>query len=122
MARHNLTGTHGEDIAAEYLTAKGYAIVERNWRSGRYELDIIASKGSRIVFVEVKTRSNPDDDPIAAVDSRKSLRLIRAALAYMEQRSLPHDIQFDLIAVTGTPPDCTVEHIEDAFTPPLRTY
>ncbi|MDE6704082.1 MAG: YraN family protein [Muribaculaceae bacterium] len=122
MARHNETGRWGEDVAAEYLAARGYAIAERNWRSGHYEIDIVAYKGSRIVFVEVKTRTRDYDDPIEAVDRNKALRLIRAANVYIDAKDINHEIQFDLIAVNGSPTDYRIEHIPDAFESPLRTY
>ena len=51
MARHNDIGRWGEDIAADYLVAGGYAIVGRNLRFGRDEIDIVATRGSGIMFV-----------------------------------------------------------------------
>ncbi|MBR7052890.1 MAG: YraN family protein, partial [Bacteroidaceae bacterium] len=54
MAQHNSTGNSGEDLAADYLVAKGYFIVERNWRSGHKEIDIVARREGVVVFVEVK--------------------------------------------------------------------
>ena len=122
MARHNETGRWGEDIAAEYLAANGYAIADRNWRCGHYEIDIVAYKGSRIIFVEVKTRSDNDEDPLEAVDKDKTSRLIRAAVVYINAYEIDHEIQFDLIAINGTSSDYTIEHIPDAFIPPLKTY
>lgn len=122
MARHNETGRWGEAVAADYLTSKGYAIAERNWRSGHYEIDIVAYKGSRIIFVEVKTRSNLYDDPLEAVDRNKAMRLIRAAIVYVEAHNINHDIQFDIIAVNGSQDNYSIEHIADAFESPLRTY
>lgn len=122
MARHNETGRWGEDIAAEYLAANGYAIADRNWRCGHYEIDIVAYKGSRIIFVEVKTRSDNDEDPLEAVDKDKTSRLIRAAVVYINTYEIDHEIQFDLIAINGTSSDYTIEHIPDAFIPPLKTY
>ena len=122
MARHNETGKWGEDVSADYLAAKGYAIAERNWRSGHYEIDIVAYKNARIVFVEVKTRTRDYDDPIEAVDRQKALRLIRAANVYIEAKDINHEMQFDLIAVNGSPDDYRIEHIPDAFESPLRTY
>lgn len=122
MARHNETGRWGEAVAADYLTSKSYAIAERNWRSGHYEIDIVAYKGSRIIFVEVKTRSNLYDDPIEAVDRNKAMRLIRAAIVYVEAHNINHDMQFDIIAVNGSKDNYSIEHIADAFESPLRTY
>ncbi len=122
MATHNDTGKWGEILAADYLAAQGYAIAEQNWHAGRYEIDIVAYKGARIVFVEVKTRTALADDPLEAVNRRKVMRLISAAQAYVDSHKIDHEIQFDLIAITGSPADYSIEHIPDAIQSPLRTY
>ena len=57
-------GKWGEDLATQHLSAAGYAIVERNWRVDHFEVDIVAMKNGRIVFVEVKTRSDKNGDPL----------------------------------------------------------
>lgn len=119
MAQHNETGQWGEVLACEKLITEGYAINQRNFRIGHYELDIIAMKGNRIVFVEVKTRSNPDSDPIEAIDSKKIMRMTRAANAYVTAYDIPHEVQFDIITIVGTPDDYKLEHIPDAFFAPL---
>lgn len=124
MARHNELGKWGEQLAVDLLVTKGYAIVERNWRAGNLELDIIAIKGSRIVFVEVKTRSTDFVDPAAAVDRRRIMRLVRAADSYIHANNIPHEAQFDIILIVGSPdlPETPqIEHIPDAFLPPLHT-
>lgn len=124
MAKHNELGQWGEQIAADLLVTKGYAIVERNWRAGNMELDIVAMKGSRIVFVEVKTRSTDFVDPADAVDRRRMMRMVRAAHSYVRSREIPHEVQFDVIIIVGNPESGAtprVEHIADAFLPPLRT-
>lgn len=122
MARHNELGKWGEKIAADLLVSKGYAIVEQNWREGRYEIDIIAMYGQRIVFVEVKSRSHPDDDPLRAIDRRKMWRMAVAANHYVRCRDIPHEVQFDIIAISGTESRYEVKHIADAFLSPLKTY
>lgn len=60
MAEHNELGKWGEDEAAHFLQRKGFSILERDWRVGKRDLDIIALKedGKLLVFVEVKTRRN----------------------------------------------------------------
>ena len=60
MAAHNELGKWGEEMAAEYLQQKGYRIIERDWRSGARDIDIIAQAPdpSTLVFVEVKTRKS----------------------------------------------------------------
>lgn len=122
MAQHNLTGSWGEQLAVDRLVALGYAIRERNWRMNKLELDIIAVKGRRMVFVEVKTRT--DDrfaDPIGAVDARKRAHMVKAADVYMRGLTEPFEWQFDIFLIVGTPDDYTIDHIADAFFPRLST-
>lgn len=124
MARHNEIGKWGEQLAYEYLVKNGYAILERNWRMRHLETDIIAMKGPRIIFVEVKTRTNPNDDPLRAIDKKRMMHMIRSARGYITRYNIRHEYQFDIIAVTGNPVGDTppvIEHIPDAFLPPLRT-
>ena len=58
MARHNELGLAGEEEACRYLMHRGYRLLDRNWRVGHLELDIVADYYGEIVFVEVKTRSS----------------------------------------------------------------
>lgn len=121
MAQHNDIGAWGEDIACEKLITDGYTICHRNMRIGHYELDIIATKGNRIIFVEVKTRTNPNHDPLNAIDNKKIARMARAANAFVIAYNIPHEVQFDIITISGTPNNHTIEHIPDAFTAPLTS-
>lgn len=124
MALHNDLGKWGEQLAVDLLVTKGYAIAERNWRAGNMEIDIVAMKGARIVFVEVKTRSDNGFDPADAVDRRRVMRMVRAADSYVRSHGIPHEVQFDVVFVVGSPLGDVpprIEHIEDAFLPPLRT-
>lgn len=122
MARHNAVGKWGETLAAEYLAGKGYAIVARNWKLQHFEIDIIAMHNNRLVFVEVKTRTDADDDPLNAIDRQKILRMTRAADAFVRNSDFHHEVQFDIIAITGNESNYHLEHIPDAFLPPLQTY
>lgn len=115
-------GAWGEDEAVKLLQASGYAVMERNWQMGRYEVDIIAMKDDCIVFVEVKTRSSDDYDPVLAVDARKQRRITASADAFLRAGDLPHKFRFDIIAITGTPECHTIEHIPDAYFPTLKRY
>lgn len=121
MAQHNDIGHWGEELACEKLITLGCAICERNFRIGHYELDIIAMKGNRIIFVEVKTRTNPNSDPLDAIDNKKISRMVKAANAYIVAYNIPHEAQFDIITICGTPNNYTIEHFPDAFTPPLTS-
>lgn len=122
MAHHNEVGHWGEDIACGMLMQMGATIRERNYRAAGVEVDIIASLGPEIIFAEVKTRTDPTEDPLEAIDRRKILRLVRAADSYVRSCEVPLSPRFDLFAVRGTPEEHTVEHIIDAFEPPAKTY
>ena len=120
MARHNELGKWGEEIACEKLICDGYAICERNWRVKHYEVDIIAMKGNRIVFVEVKTRTDEYVDPLESIDQKKIIHMTRSANAYIHMYNIPHEPQFDIIIIVGSPEKgYKLEHIPDAFMPPL---
>lgn len=116
MAAHNELGTWGEDLAVDYLQRKGYTIVERDWKSGHRDIDIIATKDCMVVFVEVKTRRNRlFGDPEEAIDYEK-LRNLRGAINhYVKYKHLRQEIRLDAITIVGTPeggnPEIT--HIED---------
>ena len=120
MADHNRLGTWGEDLAREYLIAQGYSIVDLNMRMGHKEVDLVAQKGTRIIFVEVKTRSTDFVDPLDAVDQKKIRRMVRVADAYVGQLAHPFEPQFDIITIVGTPETGhRLTHYPDAFMPPL---
>lgn len=117
MAAHNELGTWGEQCAVEYLRRKGYVILERDWKSGHRDLDIIALDGATMVFVEVKTRRNRMfADPEMAVDYRKISNLKKAANHYVNYRHYDGEIRFDVLTVIGNNEHLEeLEHIEDAF-------
>lgn len=117
MATHNDLGHWGEDLAAEYLQDKGYIILERDWKSGHRDLDIIALDGDTVVFVEVKTRQNRMfADPETAVNYQKIKNLRSAANHYVKYRRISYNIRFDIITIIGTiGNEPEIEHIEDAF-------
>lgn len=121
MAKHNKLGEEGEKVACEYLQGKGYTIREVNWRSGNLELDIIAQKGTVLVFVEVKTRqSHLYGFPAEAVTPAKIRRIVYAADAYIRMYNLSLDVRFDVMSLVQRPDGYEIEQIEDAFFPPLN--
>ena len=114
-------GKLGEDIAINYLTDKGYKILERNWRSGHKEIDIIALIDETLVIVEVKTRKSDDyGEPDIAVGRDKQRMLIYAADAYVRYRNLDVEVRFDVVSIVITDHGQRIEHIEDAFYPVVR--
>lgn len=118
MAQHNDFGILGEDIAIEYLRRKGYVILDRNWRSGHKEIDIVARLGDTIVFVEVKARANTTyGNPEDAVTRRKMHLLVLAADAYLRYNAIDMDVRFDIITITGATTKPHIQHYERAFRP-----
>ena len=123
MAEHNDLGKWGEDEAALYYEDKGYEILERDWKVGKRDIDLIALTEDKdtLVFVEVKTRQNSDlQEPEEAVDVKKMRNLAIAANAYVKLHGLDMDVRFDIISVIGK---CScvesIECFEDAFNPLL---
>lgn len=122
MAQHNDLGKRGEQLAFEFLKDKGYKIIARNWKLGKYEIDIIAQYENEIVFVEVKTRStdyfgNPED----AVDYRRQCRMTNAADAYLRYTKSDFEPRFDIISIILNDSQTIIDHIENAF-PPVAYY
>ena len=121
MARHNIFGKQGEDVAADYLIKNGYIIRERNWRLDKLEVDIVAEKDRCIVMVEVKTRSYDVQSALLAVDKRKQSFLIRAANAYVKSLEFAYSVRVDVICVVGDGPyNFRIDHIPDAVRPRVR--
>lgn len=113
---HDLLGQVGEEAAARHLTHAGYTLLDRNWRAGHLEIDIVAEWYGEVVFVEVKTRGDENYMPaVEAVDLRKKERLVRAARAYMAAHRLDLPLRFDIITVVGRQPPFRITHRERAF-------
>jgi putative endonuclease len=118
MAAKDVLGRRGEDLAAAALTAAGYVLVDRNWRCGQGEIDIIARDGAETVFVEVKTRSSDAfGHPFEAITVQKLARLRRLAAAWCHEHPGDHDrIRIDAVSViapaVGEP---RVEHLQRVF-------
>ena len=120
MAEHNDFGRKGEEIAADYLQKKGYKILEKNWVSGKNEIDIIAHDGKYLVVAEVKSRhSNYAGEPETAVTRDKQKALIRAANAYIRKNNIEDEVRFDIISILVVKGQEQIHHIEDAFYPTL---
>jgi len=115
MAAHNDTGKWGEDLAVAYLEKKGYTIVERDWKSGRRDIDIIALDDDVVVFVEVKTRRNRlYGEPEDAIDYYKLQNLQQAISHYVKFKHIRQEIRFDIISIVGTvETDPDIQHIQD---------
>lgn len=110
------TGSDGENAAAEYLIAKGYEVVARNYRCGRAEIDLIVKKKNWLVFVEVKTRSSSTFGfPEEFVGRMKEDLILMAAEQYMYEINWEGNVRYDIVAVLGVEFEREIMHFEDAF-------
>lgn len=115
-------GRRGENEACRYLESIGHTIVERNWRGGHLEIDIISVDNDGIHFVEVKTRQKsvqaPPQDNVGAA---KQKRITRAALRFLNSKNgLPRrdlDCFFDVVAVIFNDKGMQLEWIPNAYIP-----
>ncbi len=123
MAEHNELGKWGEDEAELYLEDKGYSILDRDWKIGKRDLDILAVSpdGEKLVVVEVKTRTDEKlQKPEEAVDVRKMRNLAIAANAYVKEKMIDKDMRFDIISIIGGGHQVkSIDHLVDAFNPML---
>jgi putative endonuclease len=110
-------GKLGEDLACEELQKRGYAIVERRFRTRCGELDIIARDGDVLVFVEVKARSGSGfGSPFDAVTWQKRQRLSAMAESYLLHKRLSGvACRFDVVSVLQGRSGHTVELVKGAF-------
>ncbi|HYF62898.1 MAG TPA: YraN family protein [Herpetosiphonaceae bacterium] len=116
-------GAWGEDLAARRLEAGGYAIVARGWRCRLGEIDLIATQGAALVFVEVRTRRGAARGSAEeSITPAKARRLALLADCYLAERERagqpwPGPYRIDVIAITldraGTVQ--TFNHIESAI-------
>jgi putative endonuclease len=118
-------GAAGERLAARHLEARGFRLLDRNFRTRHGELDLVVADDRYLVFCEVKARiagSGPrQPEPLASVDGRKRLRLRRMARSWLAERNdaRPHpaEIRFDAIGVTFDRAGelLALDHVENAF-------
>ncbi len=118
---HCERGRKAEQVAADFLRAKGYRIWRTNWRWGNKELDIVATCGGVLIVVEVKSMvGNRVNHPSEVVDCRKQRHIVWAAEGFIRVFNCPLPTRFDVIAVIYHADRIEVEHIENAFIPEIE--
>lgn len=117
MAEHLRLGQTGENVAACFLERSGISIIERNWRYGHLELDLIGEQNGQIIFVEVKTRgARGFGGPEGAITPQKKQKLIKAARAWLTARQKWHrPCRFDVLCLIKCRDNFTLEHYPNAF-------
>ena len=110
-------GKQGEALAEEYLREKGFIILEKNYRYGHKEIDLIGQDGNTIVFIEVKAgRSKSFGSPVGWVTPRKQKNLIEAAYDFIQKKNITDcDFRFDVLAISYQKGKEIVEHMKNAF-------
>ncbi len=112
------SGVWAENEADRWLRGRGFEILDRNWRYGRRELDIVALDVSTVVFVEVKARSRGPQSPLEAVSSRQRANLRIAAESWIHSHpGVGEEFRFDVVGVelNGVHRG-RIAHVRDAFT------
>ena len=109
--RHTVTSVSGSP--PRHYRARGYAVLERNWRCRAGEIDLICARGTTLVVCEVKARARSAlGHPLEAVTGTKQQRLRRLAALYLRQQNRRwSDVRFDVAGVLAG----TIEVVEGAF-------
>lgn len=117
-------GKKGEDTALEYLLQRGMKLMERNWRSGHKELDLVMEDGDTIRFVEVKAREYPAmAEPFENVGASKRAKVISAAKGFLAVKGKEGILQggkevgFDVVSILFNGELFEIKYIRDAFEP-----
>lgn len=110
-------GDWGEEKAVEYLSEKGYQIIQRNFRCKAGEIDIVTIHKNTLVFIEVKTRNNMHYGlPCEAITPTK-MRHLKKAIAYYTAiyKMEDWDLQLDVLELLMVEGHCYVHHLEDVY-------
>ena len=115
-------GRVGERVAERWLERHGWRIIDRRFRNGRRDIDLVAEREGLVAFVEVKTRSGEGfGDPVEAVHWRKQRELVRSADVWIDRHGPPGaNYRFDVLGVIVDGNRVRVRHVEDAFSVTTR--
>jgi putative endonuclease len=110
-------GLLGERIAERWLRRDGWVVVNRRFRNGRRDIDLIVRRETTVAFVEVKARTGEDfGGPVEAVDWRKRRELVRSAKVWIDRHgAASEDYRFDVVGVLVDGERVRVRHVPGAF-------
>ena len=122
-ATRQALGELGELVAARWLCRRGWRIVQRRFRSGRRDIDLVAEREGTIAFVEVKARrSGGFGGPVEAVGWKKQRELGRSAAVWIDRHGREGECyRFDVIGVLLAGETVRVRHVENAFLVPRKS-
>jgi putative endonuclease len=116
-AASQMLGEEGERIAEAWLAKRGWRILDRRFRSGHRDLDLIAEREDVVAFVEVKARRGRSfGHPVEAVNWRKQRELTRSAGVWIARFGGPKQLfRFDVVGVLIDESGVRIRHVENAF-------
>ena len=110
-------GELGERVAARWLERQGWRVVQRRFRNGRRDIDLVMERDGTVAFVEVKARRGDRfGTPVEAVNWRKQKELAKSAHIWIDRHGRPdEDYRFDVVGVLVEGSRVRVRHVTDAF-------
>jgi putative endonuclease len=110
-------GELGERIAERWLRRRGWRIVQRRFRSGHRDIDLVAERDGTVAFVEVKARKGAEfGGPVQAVNYRKRKQLERSAMVWIDRHGQEAEsYRFDVVGVLLNGAEVRICHVENAF-------
>jgi putative endonuclease len=110
-------GELGERIAERWLLRRGWRVVQRRFRSGHRDIDLVVERDGTVAFVEVKARKGAEfGGPLQAVNHRKRKQLERSAMVWVDRHGREAEsYRFDVVGVLVNGAEVRVCHIENAF-------
>jgi putative endonuclease len=116
-AARQALGELGERIAERWLRERGWRIVQRRFRSGHRDIDLVVEREGVVAFVEVKARRGSEfGGPVAAVNWRKQRELGRSARVWVDRHGRPYEAyRFDVIGVLVAGSRVRIRHVPNAF-------
>jgi putative endonuclease len=110
-------GELGERIAERWLSRRGWRVVQRRFRSGHRDIDLVVERDGTVAFVEVKARRSAEfGGPVQACNYRKRKQLVRSAMAWIDRHGREAEsYRFDVVGVLVSGAGVRVCHVENAF-------
>ena len=110
-------GELGERVAARWLRQRGWRVVNRRFRSGHRDIDLVVEREGVVAFVEVKARHGERfGGPIEAVNWKKQMELARSANVWVERHGRTGEVyRFDVVGVLVLGESVRIRHVPNAF-------